>query len=151
MNRSGQIRRTQNDCTTARQGHEAARGTAPRKSGKGICKVDKPRKINNSEWTILEKCSYARLLMQFIMNSLQIDDCFFYLCADKIGRTPREIYAFHATMTAHHRHAHAIVVKLLGCKLPLLGSVCGERVGEANRDNFGEDSINLKQVYLDSN
>lgn len=151
MHRSEQTRRAQDDCATARQSHEAGRGSAPRKSGKGICKADKPRKINNAEWTIFEKNSYARLLMQFIMHSLPVDDCFYYHCAEKIARTPREIYAFHAAMAAHHRHAHAIVVKLLGCRLPRLGSTCGEKAGGVGRDSLGEDSINLKQVYLDSN
>ena len=89
MHRRAQIRKSQYDSINAKEGSDATKGLLPRKCGKAINKADKSKKINTLEWTIFEKCTYARLLMQFIMHSLQINDYFFYLCADKLGRTPR--------------------------------------------------------------
>lgn len=90
--------------------------------GEGLCEVRMTAKKarrgrqqgrNCDDWSRCERQTYAKLLLRYLMNDLDICESFLEHLSSLIDRTPKEIYLQHKKLQADFKTSHKIVTHLL--------------------------------------
>jgi hypothetical protein len=65
------------------------------------------------KWNGLDKTSYGKLLLSYLMNEVDLNRCFIEHLAEILNKSCKEVNIFHRKMMSEHKSPNAIVRHVL--------------------------------------
>ena len=83
------------------------------------CEAEQESKMprNRGPWGYSDRVTYAKLLLSYLMNNLEVNSLFYHHLATLIKKTYQEVSIFHRKMIAQHRRTASIVMHFLKPRL----------------------------------